>query len=128
MGGADIQVPGGVDRGDIDFVLRFLRLAWPNGILDDGTGTPAPLRALATHNLGHEEYFVYETPDAFALWSKEGFTDEASSSLVYLTVEDDALCFVVDALSSTAGSIVEQLVDALVENRRAQTRMWRAAS
>ena len=60
MGGADIQVPGGVDRGDIDFVLRFLRLAWPNGILDDGTGTPAPLRALATHNLGHEEYFVYE--------------------------------------------------------------------
>lgn len=119
IGGTDIVYELRVDEQDVDFVVRFFAAAWPDAVVsvpafkaEGGVST-----FLSRPKFGADEWFFYRDAEARRLWREHGLTPEAADAVVFVTFEEDAICFVVDSEESSSGQLVRDLREALTWNR-----------
>jgi hypothetical protein len=120
IGGYDVFESGSTSNVDLDVLLRCVRAEWPNGVLEvaDGSTTMSIREGLKRRWDAPCEFFLYESRTSYDAWTRDGFTDEHSSSMLSVTVEPDGIAFVVDAKDSRSHQLVAQATDAIRNNRR----------
>jgi len=121
IGGYDIQEIGHVSGEDVDLFLRSVRTQWPDGVVEtaDGTSTMSIREGLRIHWNPPCEFFLYESRASYEAWTRDGFTEEYSASMVSVSVEPDCIAFVVNMPDSRSHNLVVQSIDAIRRNRRA---------
>ena len=120
IGGHDIVLEGLVQPADIDFTIRYVVAHWKEAVaVVPSLEREDRLRDLQRIALGPgTELFVYASPQAREDWRLHGLTDQNAGELVYVAVEDDALCFTVDSATSPTAEMARNLVRDLAKNRR----------
>ena len=77
IGGQDFVIEGETCRDDIDFMLRYFREFWPQGIFETVDGKAVPLTSPnLLPALPPMEFFLYRSPHDAETWAKVGRTDE----------------------------------------------------
>lgn len=119
IGGHDVSLLGTVHPGDADVLLRASRAAWPKSVVESGDGSiVVPVgQALRLQWPVPSEVFVYETHAAYESWTASGLTTENATHMVAITIENDCISFVVNAATGPTTSLVEEMIQALKENR-----------
>jgi hypothetical protein len=119
IGGDDLFLDGQPSLPeDIDFVLRCLREEWPRAVVEvPASGTVVPIRdfSIVTTTPGNE-IFVYADEGAWKSWQSDGLTDDNASALIWITVEDGGVAFVMDNRDSPSGRLVRELMSMLQQN------------
>ncbi len=64
------------------------------------------------------EVFIYKTRAAYESWTALGLTDENADEMVAVTVEPDCTSFVVSKPDAPSGAIVDEMIEAVMSNRR----------
>jgi hypothetical protein len=64
------------------------------------------------------EAFVYRDPASFESWRREGLTAHNADAVIWVSSQDDALSFVVDARDSASGRLVRELIERLRSDRQ----------
>ncbi len=121
IGGTDIVLEGRPVASDFDRAARVLRALWPNAVVEvppkyDVIEITGP--SLYPFRLW-DEIFFYRDEATRRSWKKEGLTTKSNADgVIWISVDEDALCFVVDALSSEAGRIAQDIIAAIETSRR----------
>ncbi len=120
IGGYDIFESEPISPEDVDVLLRCIRSEWPNGVLEvaDGSTTMSIREGLKKRWAAPCEFFLYESAKSYDTWTRDGFTEEHSSSMLSVTVEPDGIAFVVGAKDSPSHQMVAQATDAIRNNKR----------
>lgn len=116
IGGDDLFLEGQPSwPDDVDIIVRYMRRIWPHGVarIPPAVAT-IPLRALSPRGLPMaSEIFVYRDEQARATWQRDGLTDDNASAMIWISVDEDGLAFVMDDRDSPSGQIVRELITAI---------------
>lgn len=116
IGGEDIQVTleSAPPADTVGYVLRLLRAAWPDAVVDDVEDErgPRPIDAMFPARAFHE-LLVYRDAASQRLWDEQGATNETNDSMIHILADDGCLTFVVDARVSLTGKLVADIIGAL---------------
>lgn len=120
IGGTDLVLEGRPDASDFDRAARVLRVLWPNAVVEvppkyEGIHITNP--SLYPFRLW-DEIFFYRDEETRISWKEEGLTESNAGGVIWISVDEDALCFVVDAPSSEAGRIASDIIATIETSRR----------
>jgi hypothetical protein len=132
IGGDDmhLKLDPGPNAEDIDFVLRMIRGIWPKAVVEDLTHdemTAVAIDEMFPARLSRE-LLIYRDAAALAAWEEHGATSETQPTLIHVLAGDNGLTFVVDARGSEMGSLVDDMMTALVSNRARARMPWKTAA
>src|SRR4051794_17965669 len=117
IGGFDRTLVGRSSRDDIGLMFRLISERWPDFVVElaDGSavldGRDDALRTLSVPS----EFFVYESKGSYDSWTARGLTQENAERMISVTVERDAISFVVNAADSETARQVSVLIRAIQE-------------
>ena len=120
LGGFDIELAGAVIAGnDMNVVLRSLRGAWPQAIVEtsDGTSVITIATAITQRWSAPCEVFIYEHRASYESWTANGLTVENANEMIAVAVESDGMSFVVNDPNAPTVILVRELMDAVTQNR-----------
>ena len=120
IGGFDRILGGETSEYEIDRILRLVGVFWPRCVVESGEGSRVAEGSDAAAR-GWSipcEIFIYESRDAFASWTAHGLTDDNAAKMVAITVEPDAMSFVVNAEESETARLVSVVIEAVRELRK----------
>lgn len=120
IGGADLFLERPW-RNDVDrpLIISFLNRYWPDLVVQNAANgrafTIGEKGLFDTCPLGanQDEFFVYESLDAFKAWDGFGLTEENDSKMVYVMGGLNSVTFVVDRADSPLGEQVKHLIGLL---------------
>ena len=119
IGGDDLLVEGPTTMSDVDLALRMLMRKWREAVIEDDRGrvhmsSDPDLWPLPRIN----ELFVYRDQASFDSWKSEGLTDENAEAVVWISIQTDAISFVMNDRESPTGRVVQEVTEAITRNRR----------
>ncbi len=119
IGGEDLWLEGPSSGEEIDQTVRWLRGAWPQAVVEVPGRPVMPIRSEELFPLTlATEAFVYRDPASFESWRREGLTAHNADAVIWVSSQDDALSFVVDARDSASGRLVRELIERLRSDRQ----------
>jgi hypothetical protein len=120
IGGFDLQLSGPTDVEDIDVLLHVVRARWRTAVVETGSGDRVMKigQAMRTGWPIPGELFLYESDDAWRQWTELGLTEDHAARMISVSVEPDAIYFVVNAPTSASATLVANIIAALSHHRR----------
>ena len=119
IGGEDLFLEGRPDPNDFDRAARVVLAWWPEAVVDippNYEGIPIEDPVLCPLRLW-DEIFFYRNEETRRSWKQEGLTEANSDGVIWISVDGDALCCVIDDLDSEAGRITSDII-ATIKNTR----------
>jgi hypothetical protein len=122
IGGYDTVLDGTASSEEVALMLRLLGEAWPNRVVESGDGTivldgredAAQVWAIPC------ELFIYGSREAYQSWTDHGLTGDNAARMISVSVEPDAMSFVVNAPESETARHVKLVMQAIREDRLAR--------
>jgi hypothetical protein len=106
IGGCDVIIRTPLPSAVVEEVLKHIQIVWRDLIVEDAeTGRIIPL-GLAMDI--PQEFFVYQTSKAKAIWDEKGACSENKNSMLHLLVGLEELTLVLDDLADRS---INQIVE-----------------
>lgn len=77
-----------------DLLINTIKEFWPKAVVDNVQDE------LSSHK---HEIFGYSTNDSKMVWDEHGLTDEFADEMIYIILEKDHICLVVNSPESKIG-------------------------
>lgn len=116
IGGIDLVLPGAPTPRDLQTLLRALQERWPEAVVE--VDIILPIQMAIEHDWGlQEDLFLFENDAAQASWTAHGMTDDNEGQLIAVTLQPDAIAFVVGDTGTQSYEVVQELMAAVQRTR-----------